>query len=260
MSWIEALLLGLLQGLTEFLPVSSSGHLELGKALMGIQVKDSLVFTVVVHGATVLSTIVVFYKEIFSLIKGFFRFRWNDETQYLTKIAISLIPIAIVGLFFKDQVETLFDGNLVFVGAMLLLTAAILAMTYFRKFNNRAIGYLDAFIIGLAQAAAVMPGLSRSGSTIATGLLLGNKREDMAKFSFLMVLIPIIGANLKDIADGQMLSNESIGWLPLLVGFFAAFITGLLAIRWMLRIVSKGKLIYFAIYCFIVGMLAIILS
>lgn len=156
--------------------------------------------------------------------------------------------------------ETLFDGNLTFVGAMLLLTAAILATTYFRKFNNRAIGYFDAFIIGLAQAAAVMPGLSRSGSTIATGLLLGNKREEMAKFSFLMVLIPIIGANLKDIADGQMLSNEAIGWLPLLVGFLAAFITGLLAIRWMLRLVSKGKLIYFAIYCFIVGLLAIILS
>lgn len=260
MTWIEALLLGLLQGLTEFLPVSSSGHLEIGKALLGIQVKDSLVFTVVVHGATVLSTIVVFYKEIYALIKGFFRFRWNDETQYLTKIAISLIPIAIVGLFFKDQVETLFDGNLTFVGAMLLLTAAILALTYSRKFNTRAIGFLDAFVIGIAQAAAVMPGLSRSGSTIATGLLLGNKRDDVARFSFLMVLIPIIGANMKDLADGQMLSNEAIGWVPLLVGFLAAFIAGMMAIRWMLGIVRKGKLIYFALYCFIVGMLAIILS
>ncbi|NCA84782.1 MAG: undecaprenyl-diphosphate phosphatase [Clostridia bacterium] len=260
MTWIEALLLGLLQGLTEFLPVSSSGHLEIGKALLGIQVKDSLVFTVVVHGATVLSTIVVFYKEIYALIKGFFRFRWNDETQYLTKIAISLIPIAIVGLFFKDQVETLFDGNLTFVGAMLLLTAAILALTYSRKFNTRAIGFLDAFVIGIAQAAAVVPGLSRSGSTIATGLLLGNKRDDVARFSFLMVLIPIIGANMKDLADGQMLSNEAIGWVPLLVGFLAAFIAGMMAIRWMLGIVRKGKLIYFALYCFIVGMLAIILS
>jgi undecaprenyl-diphosphatase len=260
MTWIEALLLGLLQGLTEFLPVSSSGHLELGKALLGIQVEHSMVFTVVVHGATVLSTIVVFYKEIFALIKGFFRFQWNDETQYLTKIAISLIPIAIVGLFFKDQVETLFDGNLTFVGAMLLLTATILALTYSRKFNTRAIGYLDAFVIGIAQAAAVMPGLSRSGSTIATGLLLGNKRDDVARFSFLMVLIPIIGANMKDLADGQMLSNEAIGWVPLLVGFLAAFIAGMMAIRWMLGIVRKGKLIYFALYCFIVGMLAIILS
>ena len=259
MTWIEALLLGMLQGLTEFLPVSSSGHLELGKALLGIEVENSLVFTVVVHGATVLSTIVIFYKEILALIKGFFRFRWNEETEYITKIAISLIPIAIVGFFFKDEVETLFDGNLTFVGAMLLLTAAILALTYFRKFNNRAIGYFDACIMGLAQAAAVMPGLSRSGTTIATGLLLGNKREDMAKFSFLMVLIPIIGANLKDLADGSMLSNEAIGWLPLLLGFLAAFITGLLAIRWMLKIVSKGKLIYFAIYCSIVGMLAILL-
>jgi undecaprenyl-diphosphatase len=259
MTWIEALLLGLLQGLTEFLPVSSSGHLEIGKALMGIDVEHSLVFTVVVHGATVLSTIVVFYKEIVALTRGFFRFRWNDETQYLTKIAISLIPIAIVGLFFKDEVETFFDGNLVFVGAMLMLTAVILAMTYFRKFNNKAIGYLDAFIIGLAQAAAVMPGLSRSGSTIATGLMLGNKREDVAKFSFLMVLIPIIGANLKDLAGGEM-TNEAIGWVPLLVGFLAAFVAGMLAIRWMLRIVQKGKLIYFAIYCAIVGMLAILLS
>jgi undecaprenyl-diphosphatase len=259
MTWIEALLLGLLQGLTEFLPVSSSGHLELGKALLGIKVEHSMVFTVVVHGATVLSTIVIFYKEILALIKGFFRFRWNDETQYLTKIAISLIPIAIVGLFFKDEVETLFDGNLIFVGAMLLLTAVILSLTYFRKFNNRAIGYLDAFVIGVAQAAAVMPGLSRSGSTIATGLMLGNKREDVARFSFLMVLIPIIGANLKDLAGGEM-TNEAIGWVPLLVGFLAAFIAGLLAIRWMLKIVRKGKLIYFAIYCLIVGMLAIILS
>ena len=259
MTWIEALLLGLLQGLTEFLPVSSSGHLEIGKALMGIDVEHSLVFTVVVHGATVLSTIVVFYKEIVALIRGFFRFRWNDETQYLTKIAISLIPIAIVGLFFREEVETFFDGNLKFVGAMLLLTAVILAMTYFRKFNNKAIGYLDAFIIGVAQAAAVMPGLSRSGSTIATGLMLGNKRKDVAKFSFLMVLIPIIGANLKDLAGGEM-TNEAIGWVPLLVGFLAAFVAGMLAIRWMLRIVQKGKLIYFAIYCAIVGMLAVILS
>ena len=259
MTWIEALLLGLLQGLTEFLPVSSSGHLEIGKALMGIDVEHSLVFTVVVHGATVLSTIVVFYKEIVALIRGFFRFRWNDETQYLTKIAISLIPIAIVGLFFREEVETFFDGNLIFVGAMLLLTAVILAMTYFRKFNNKAIGYLDAFIIGVAQAAAVMPGLSRSGSTIATGLMLGNKRKDVAKFSFLMVLIPIIGANLKDLAGGEM-TNEAIGWVPLLVGFLAAFVAGMLAIRWMLRIVQKGKLIYFAIYCAIVGMLAILLS
>ena len=259
MTWIEALLLGLLQGFTEFLPVSSSGHLEIGKALMGIDVEHSLVFTVVVHGATVLSTIVVFYKEIVALIRGFFRFRWNDETQYLTKIAISLIPIAIVGLFFRDEVETFFDGNLTFVGAMLLLTAIILALTYFRKFNNKAIGYLDAFIIGIAQAAAVMPGLSRSGSTIATGLMLGNKREEVAKFSFLMVLIPIIGANLKDLAGGEM-TNEAIGWVPLLVGFLAAFVAGMLAIRWMLRIVQKGKLIYFAIYCAIVGMLAILLS
>ncbi len=260
MSWIEALLLGLLQGLTEFLPVSSSGHLELGKALLNINPKNSLVFTIVVHGATVLSTIVVFYKDIRELIKGLFAFKWNEETKYVVKIMVSMIPVGFVGVFFKDEVESFFDGNIAFVGAMLLVTAVLLAFTYFKKSNARNISFLDSFIIGIAQTIAVLPGISRSGSTIATGLLIGNKKELIAKFSFLMVLVPIIGANLKDLAGGEMTQNEGIGLLPLVVGFFAAFISGLLACKWMIGIVKKGKLIYFAIYCFIIGLLAIFLA
>jgi undecaprenyl-diphosphatase len=260
MSWIEALLLGLLQGLTEFLPVSSSGDLELGKALLHINPKNSLIFTIVVHGATVLSTIVVFYKDIWELIKGLFAFKWNEETKYILKIMVSMIPVGFIGVFFKDEVESFFDGNIAFVGAMLLVTSALLAFTYFKKSNTRNITFFDSFVIGIAQAIAVLPGISRSGSTIATGLLIGNKKELIAKFSFLMVLIPIIGANLKDLAGGEMTQNEGIGIMPLAVGFVAAFVSGLLACKWMIGIVKKGKLIYFAIYCFIIGALAIIFS
>ena len=260
MNWIEALLLGLLQGLTEFLPVSSSGHLEIGKALLNINPKDSLSFTIVVHGATVLSTIVVFHKDIWELIRGLFAFKWNDETKYILKIFVSMVPVGIVGVFFKDEVESFFNGNIVFVGAMLLVTAALLAFTYFKKSNTRNIRFIDSLIIGVAQAIAVLPGVSRSGSTIATGLLLGNKKEIIAKFSFLMVLIPIIGANFKDFVGGEMTQNEGIGAIPLLVGFLAAFVSGLFACKWMIGIVKKGKLIYFAIYCFIIGLLAIVLA
>jgi undecaprenyl-diphosphatase len=260
MNWIEALLLGLLQGLTEFLPVSSSGHLELGKALLNINPKNSLIFTLVVHGATVLSTIVVFRKEIWELIKGLFAFKWNEETKYIAKIIVSMIPVGIVGVFFKDEVESFFNGNIAFVGAMLLVTAALLAFTYFKKSNTRNITFSDSFIIGISQAIAVLPGISRSGSTIATGLLIGNKKELIAKFSFLMVLIPIIGANFKDLLGGEMTQNEGIGALPLVVGCFAAFISGLFACKWMIGIVKKGKLIYFAIYCLIIGLLAIFLA
>ena len=260
MSWIEALLLGLLQGLTEFLPVSSSGHLEIGKALLHINPANSLSFTIVVHGATVLSTIVVFRKDIWELIKGLFAFKWNEETKYIVKLIISMIPVGFVGLFFKDEVESFFTGNIVFVGSMLLVTAALLAFTYFKKSNTRNITYLDSFVIGIAQAIAVLPGISRSGSTIATGLLLGNKKDIVAKFSFLMVLIPIIGANLKDLADGDMLQNGSVGALPLIVGFVAAFVSGLFACKWMIDLVKRGKLIYFAIYCLIIGLLAIFLA
>ncbi|MGE0089293.1 MAG: undecaprenyl-diphosphate phosphatase [Bacteroidales bacterium] len=260
MNWIEALILGIIQGLTEFLPVSSSGHLELGKHILGVETTENLTFTVVVHGATVLSTIVVFWKTILELFRELFTFKWNDSTKYIVKIFISMIPVLIIGLFFKDQVESLFNGNILFVGIMLLLTAALLAFTYYAKERQKDITFKDSLIIGIAQAIAVLPGLSRSGATIATGLYLGNKKELVAKFSFLMVLIPIIGANLKDLLDADFSFQGSAGTLPLLVGFIAAFVTGLLACNWMINIVKRGKLIYFAIYCLIIGSLAILFS
>ncbi len=259
MNWFEALLLGIVQGLTEFLPVSSSGHLELGKVLLGVDAEKSLIFTVVVHGATVLSTLVVFYKDVLILLKGLFRFSWNEETSYVLKIFVSMIPVLILGFFFAEEIEQFFTGNTTFVGSMLLVTSLLLAFTYFSKSNKRNIGFIDSFIIGIAQAAAVLPGISRSGSTIATGILLGNKKETIAKFSFLMVLIPIIGANLKDLMDQSLSQESSVAAMPLLVGFIAAFISGTLACKWMINIVKKGKLIYFAVYCFVIGLLAIFL-
>lgn len=257
MNWLEALILGIIQGLTEFLPVSSSGHLELGKAILGINAEKSLVFTVVVHGATVLSTIVVFYKDIFNLLKGLLAFRWNEETKYIVKIAVSMIPVIILGLFFKEEIEGFFTGNVMLVGFMLLITSVLLLSTYIIKKNEKEVSFIDSFVIGVAQALAVMPGISRSGATISTGLLLGNKKANIARFSFLMVLIPIIGANLKDISEGAATGN-GIGVVPLIVGFLAAFISGLLACKWMIGIVKKGKLIYFAIYTFVIGSIAII--
>jgi len=260
MNWIEAIILGLIQGLTEFLPVSSSGHLELGKAILGVEAEKSLIFTVVVHGATVLSTIVVFHKDIINLFKGLFAFKWNEETHYILKIFVSMIPVGIVAVFFAEEIESFFTGNILLVGSMLLITAGLLSFTYFFKSKDKKISILDAFIIGIAQALAVLPGISRSGSTISTGLILGNKRNLVAKFSFLMVLIPIIGANAKDLLSGEMSSNSNVSPLALVIGFLAAFISGLLACRWMIKIVQKGKLIYFAIYCFLVGATAIIYS
>ncbi len=256
MNWLEALILGLIQGLTEFLPVSSSGHLEIGKAILGIDVKESLIFTIVVHGATVLSTIVVFRKDLLNLFKGLFQFKWNEETQYVSMILFSMIPVCIVGVFFKEEVAGFFNGDVSFVGIMLIITAILLGITFFVKSKSRNISFRDAFIIGIAQAFAVLPGISRSGSTIATGLLLGNKREEVAKFSFLMVLIPILGENFLDLFKGDFTSETSIGVLPLLIGFLAAFVSGLLACKWMIGIVKKGKLIYFAIYCLLVGLIA----
>jgi len=256
MSYLEALLLGIIQGLTEFLPVSSSGHLELGKAILGVEVAENMTFTVVVHGATVLSTIIVFWHTLVRLFKDLFEFKWNESTQYVAKLLFSALPVLAVGMFFKDQVEALFDGRILFVGFMLLVTAVLLGFTFYAKSKDRSIGYRDAFIIGIAQAVAVMPGISRSGSTIATALLLGNKRKEAAQFSFLMVLLPILGANFLDILDMQA-SEVSASAGVLLVGFFAAFITGLAACKWMIRIVQRGKLIYFAIYCAIVGSIAI---
>jgi len=260
MDWLEALILGIILGLTEFLRVSSRVHCELGKAILGVNPEKSLAFTVVVHGATVLSTIVVFYKDIWQLIKGLFAFKWNEETQYIIKIFISMIPVIILGLFFKEEVEGFFTGNILFVGSMLLVTSGLLASTYLIKQNEKKISYANSFIIGIAQAFAVLPGISRSGATISTGLLLGNRKANIARFSFLIVLIPILGANFKDIYDGGMSGDNGVEGIPLLVGFLAAFISGLLACRWMIGIVKKGRLIYFAIYCFIIGSIAIIYS
>lgn len=252
MTWLEALILGFIQGLTEYLPVSSSGHLAIGSALFGIEGEENLAFTITVHVATVFSTLVILWKEIAWLFKGLFQFKMNDETRYVINILVSMIPVGIVGVFFKDYVEAIFGSGLMIVGCMLLLTATLLAFSYFAHPRQKEkISVVDAFIIGLAQACAVMPGLSRSGSTIATGLLLGNKKETLAQFSFLMVIPPILGEALLDIV--KMASGENVmGDIPpisLVVGFLAAFISGCLACKWMINIVKRGKLIYFAIYC-----------
>lgn len=263
MNGLEALILGLLQGLTEYLPVSSSGHLAIGSALFCIEGEESLSFTILVHIATVLSTLVILWKEIAWIFKGLFRFEMNDETRYVMNIVVSMIPVGIVGVFFKDTVEAIFGSGLLVVGCMLLLTALLLAFSYYAKPRQKEkISLRDAFIIGLAQACAVMPGLSRSGSTIATGLLLGNKKEHLAQFSFLMVIPPILGEALLDAL--KMMQGESLGGdIPassLLIGFLAAFVSGCLACKWMINIVKKGKLIYFAIYCAIAGAVTIFLS
>ena len=257
MTELQALILGIVQGLTEFLPVSSSGHLELGHALLGDESTDNLRFALVVHVATVLSTIVVFRKDILELLKGLFAFEWNEPTKFVSKLLFSAIPVLIIGLFFKDQIEELFTGNLVLVGSMLIFTAFLLALPGFIKVNDGKITFFKALIIGVAQAVAVIPGISRSGSTIATGLLLGTKKEEVARFSFLMVLIPILGAAFLDMVGGDITSSESISAIPLFIGFIAAFVTGLLACSWMIKIVKRGKLIYFSIYCLIVGVIAI---
>ncbi len=259
MSWLDALILGIVQGLTEFLPVSSSGHLSIGSALLGMSGEENLTFAVAVHAATVLSTIVVLWKEVSMLFKGLFSFRWNNETQMVAKILLSMIPVGIVGLFFKDQVEEIFGSGLLIVGCMLLVTAALLAFSYYaRPRPKEKISFTDAFIIGIAQALAVLPGLSRSGSTIATGILLGDKKEQVAKFSFLMVIIPILGEAFLDLLKGDFSHGESgISATALVTGFLAAFISGSLACRWMINIVKNGKLIYFAYYCVAAGLFAI---
>ena len=257
MNELQAFLLGILQGLTEFLPVSSSGHLEIGHHLLGVTTNNNLYFDVVLHVATVLSTIVVFRKDIFGLLKGLFAFKWNEPTIYVSKLVFSAVPVLILGLLFRDDIEQLFTGNLMLVGSMLIFTAVLLSLTQFVKISEGKITFLKAFIIGVAQAIAVIPGISRSGSTIATGLLLKNKKEDVARFSFLMVLIPILGAAFLDIIGGDASAEQSIGAIPLLIGFLAAFLSGLLACSWMIKIVKRGKLIYFAIYCLIIGVIAI---
>lgn len=257
MTWWQAILLGLIQGLTEFLPVSSSGHLELGKSILGVHTPDDLLFTVCVHGATVLSTIVVFWKDILKLLSGLFRFKLNEETVYIFKLIVSMIPVAVVGVFFKEEVEGFFGNGIRVVGIMLLVTAALLTLAQYLGKGRHEIRYKDAFVIGIAQALAVLPGLSRSGSTIATGLLLGDRKEDVARFSFLMVLVPILGENLLSLVSGDMAAS-AIPVSSLLLGSLAAFVSGWAACKWMIRIVSKGKLVYFAVYCALVGILAIV--
>lgn len=256
--------MGVVQGLAEYLPISSSGHLEIASHVLGVNGEENLTFSIVVHAATVLSTIVVLWKEVEKLFKGFFSFKWNAETQYVSKILLSMIPVGIVGVFFKKQVEALFGDGLVVVGICLMVTAMLLAFAYYAKPRQKStISYKDAFIIGIAQAVAVLPGLSRSGSTIATGILLGDKKEEVAKFSFLMVIIPILGESLLDLVKGMSAGAEQVTTLPmssLIVGFIAAFISGALACSWMLKIVKNSKLIYFAIYCGIVGAFALIYS
>lgn len=262
MNWFEAIVLGFVQGLTEFLPVSSSGHLTIAKELFGIE-SSNLSFEVMVHAATVCSTIVAFRKQIWDLLKGFFNLQMNPQKEYIFKIAVSMIPIFVVGVFFKEQVEAVFGSGLMVVGCMLLITAGLLSLSeYLSKKQNgvgHPVGWKDAIIIGIAQACAVLPGLSRSGSTISTGLLLGVKKADVAQFSFLMVLVPILGEAFLELVSGEFAGESSgIGGLPLLLGFVAAFLSGLFACTLMINIVKKAKLWWFAIYCVIAGALCLI--
>ena len=266
MSWIESLLLGLLQGLTEYLPISSSGHLSIGSALFGIDSENNLAFTVVLHVATVLSTLVILWKEVAWIFRDLFKFKWNEGTRYTLNIIISMIPVAIVGFFFKEKVENIFGSGLLVVGCCLLVTALLLAFSYWAKPRQREnISPWHAFVIGIAQAIAVLPGLSRSGSTIATGLLLGNKKERLAQFSFLMVIPPILGEALLDVKDMCEMGTEAvwggdISFGIMALGFLAAFIGGCAACKWMINIVKKGKLVWFALYCAVVGLATIFLS
>ena len=258
MEIIDAIVLGIIQGLTEFLPVSSSGHLEIGKAILGDNSipKESLLFTVVLHFATALSTIVVFRKDILSLLKGIFKFQWNEDLQFAVKIAISMIPAVIVGLFFEEQLEALFGGNILLVGCMLLVTAALLFLADKAKDTQKKVSFSNAFVIGISQAIAMLPGISRSGATISTSVLLGNDKTKAARFSFLMVVPLILGKVAKDFMGGHIsFSDENFGVMA--VGFIASFISGLIACNWMISLVKKSKLYYFSAYCFIVGTIAI---
>lgn len=270
MNTFQTLLMGLLQGLTEYLPVSSSGHLTIASTLFGIDGEENMLFTIMVHVATVLSTIVILGGEIWKIIKGMFGPLnpgakglncLNPDQRYVLNILVSMIPIGIVGVFFKEQVEAIFGSGMTIVGICLLVTALLLTFSYYARPREReSISLGHAFIIGLAQAIAVLPGLSRSGSTIATGLMLGEKKSNMAQFSFLMVIPPILGEALLDVL--KMIKGESlgaeIGWMPLTVGFLAAFISGCVACKWMIGIVKKGKLIYFAYYCAIAGVISLL--
>ena len=258
MSSIEAIILGLIQGLTEFLPVSSSGHLAIAKALFGIETSD-LSFEVTVHAATVLATIVVFRKEILHLLQGLFKFEYNDETRYVLMLCVSMIPVFVVGMFFKDYVEALFGSGLTVVAVGLFLTAFLLLLSDRLGRRSGDISYKSALWMGVAQACAVMPGLSRSGSTIATGLLCGVKKDQVAQFSFLMVLVPILGEAFLDIVGGDAAASTS-GVLQLALGFAAAFVSGLFACRFMIRIVRRAKLKWFAVYCCLAAVACILIE
>ncbi len=261
MEIIDAIILGIVQGLTEFLPVSSSGHLELGKAILGDNSlpKESLLFTVVLHFATALSTIVIFRKDIIDIIKGILKFEWNEDLQFLSKIVISMIPAVIVGLFFEEQLEALFNGNILLVGVMLIVTAILLFMADRAKDTNKNVTFSNAFVIGISQAIAMLPGISRSGATISTSVLLGNDKTKAARFSFLMVVPLIFGKIAKDILGGEI-TYDSANFTTLGIGFIAAFVAGLFACKWMIALVKQSKLTYFSIYCIIVGIAAIIWS
>jgi len=261
MGIVEALILGIIQGLTEFLPVSSSGHLELAKWIMGSNAvsEEGLLFTVTVHAATALATLVVFRKEVADIFKGLLQFKWNAELIFSLKIILSMVPAAVVGVLFNDEIETLFDGQILLVGAMLVVTGALLFLADKATSSENPVGYLSALLIGISQAIAIMPGISRSGATISTAVLLGIDREKAARFSFLMVVPLILGKMTKDILDGEIAfsGDQSIS---LIVGFVAAFVAGLFACKWMIALVKKSQLKYFAFYCFVAGTLSILAS
>lgn len=260
MGVLEALLLGIIQGLTEFLPVSSSGHLELGAYILNVQAENNLLFVIMVHGATALSTVIVFRKTIAEIITGLLRFQWNAETQYAVKIIISMIPIAIIGAFFEEQVASFFAGNLFLTASMLAVTGLLLLLAQYAKKQTLPLSYRHAAVIGIAQSVAILPGISRSGTTISTALLLGVDKGHAARFSFLMVLPPILGAMLLKAIKlfGESPVNYTSDALPMLAGFVAAFVSGLVACSWMVKLVRTGKLIYFSIYCFIISAIALL--
>ncbi len=258
MSWFEALILGIIQGLTEFLPVSSSGHLEITKALLGDNSlpEESMLMTVMLHGATALSTIVVFRKDILEILRGLFQFEWNEQMKFSLKIIISMVPAAIIGVAFNDEIEAFFGGQILFVGFMLLLTGGLLFLADRAKVTDKKVGFWSALLIGISQMIAILPGISRSGATISTSVLLGIDRERSARFSFLMVVPLILAKVAKDLLSGKV-QFDSAHTIPLGIAFVAAFLTGLLACTWMIKIVKRSKLSWFAVYCIVVGLIAI---
>ena len=265
MSFLEAIILGIIQGLTEFLPVSSSGHLELVKAIQGQDLtgESSMMMTVVLHFATALSTVVVFRKDILQIIKGLFQFKVNDEFMFSLKIVLSMIPAAIVGVMFNDVLESFFNGQILLVGCMLIITGLLLFLADRSKNTDKEVSVSNSIVIGIAQAIAILPGISRSGATIGTSVLLGVDRSKAARFSFLMVVPLIFGKIAKDMTSDEfrgMISGKidiGISFGAISVGFIAAFVTGIIACTWMISLVKKSKLSYFSYYCFIVGLVAI---